>query len=123
MENPTRAAVIDGLQQLVDALRADERAPLPYGHIDFFPHGMDGEALAAFVAALEGENWQQQVEDRNDPPGGWLTIKGRVKGLPVYIYARANEVCEPIPPQPVIERKCLALDALLAKDADEARCA
>jgi hypothetical protein len=115
----TRAAVLDGLQKYLDAARADERVPLPWDGttmpLNFYPDDIDGEALAAIITALGGEGWQVSTKPAGEPIGAWLEVAGRIAGLKVKVYARANEVCEPIEPQPVIERSCPALDAVIAE--------
>jgi hypothetical protein len=118
-----RAAYIDGLRKLADALERSQAIPLPDtgskpgSELGFFVHGrkseMTGTRLAAMVRALGGEGWQQ----RTKPGSGitWLEITGQLAGLFIEINADADQVCEPIDPQPVIERSCPALDAVIAE--------
>jgi hypothetical protein len=122
MSAEDRAAWIRGMRQVLDALERDETVPLPHVGVkqdvlEFFVHGaasgMTGERLAAMVRALGGEGWQQKTE-----PGGnitWLKITGHIAGLGVEINADADQVCEPVEPQPVVQRKCPALDAVIAE--------
>lgn len=112
----TRAAYIEGLQKLVDALRADERVPLPFSGtaspMTFYPR-LDGQGLAEVIRAMGGEGWAQLTEESQNIT--WLRVDGRVAGVRVRINVRADDVCEPVDPQPVIERRCPELDALLAE--------
>jgi hypothetical protein len=116
-----RAAYIDGLQKLADRLRADESIPIARtGHsreyaLDFgILHPIaSGEEFAAIIRALGGEGWQQEVKSHSGST--WLEVRGRLSGLWVELAASAADACEPIEPQPVIERHCPALDALLAE--------
>ena len=118
-----RAAVLDGLQKYLDAARADERVPLPWDGtvmpLNFYPGGIDGEVLAAIISALGGEGWQVSTKPAGAPVNAWLEVAGRIAGLKVKIFARADEVCEPIDPQPVIERTCPALSAVIAEASQE----
>jgi hypothetical protein len=116
-----RAAFITGLRKLTDALERDRGIPLPLEGsttvLGIYAHrhdsGWTGPRLAAMVGSPGGEGWEQQVK----PGSGitWLKITGRIAGLRVEINADADQVCEPIPPQPVIKRTCPALDALIAE--------
>jgi hypothetical protein len=116
-----RAAYIQGLRMLADALERHESIPLPFegGSRDFclnvqHLHSATADSLAALVRSLGGTGWQQRTV-RGDHGMTYLYVTGHIAGLWVQIQADADEVCEPIEPQPVIERKCPALDALIAE--------
>jgi hypothetical protein len=116
-----REAVIEGLQKLVDALRADERVPLPWDgtmtSLTFYPHNLDGEGFAEVIRLLGGEGWRQRTTSASSSGAvsTWLKVTGHIAGLRVELNANADEVCEAIEPQPVIERHCPALDAVIAE--------
>jgi len=124
MSADKRAAWIQGLRQVLDVLEGDESIPLPHlgvraDVLEWYVHGssdpMTGERLAAMVRALSGEQWQQKTSPSSSSSAvTWLTVTGRIAGIGVEINADADQVCEPIDPQPVIERHCPALDAFLA---------
>ena len=114
-----RAAYLDGLQKLVDRLRADDSIPLPW---DGFTRELSmalkvtdesAELLAHVVASLGGTGWQQQTVrgDRTD----YLYVNGHLDGLRVQVIAHADKVCEPVDPQPVIERRCPQHHAVIAE--------
>lgn len=120
-----RAAWIAGVRLVLDALEHDESIPLPHlgvkaRTLEWYVHGaadgMTGERLAAMVRALGTEDLQQRTSRGDNIT--WLTVSGRVAGIGVEINADADEVCEPVEPQPVIERKCAPLDALLAEEQE-----
>jgi hypothetical protein len=75
------------------------------------------ELLAHVVASLGGTGWQQQTV-RGDSTD-YLYVAGRIEGLRVQVIAHADKVCEPIEPQPVIERRCPELDAVIAEAETE----
>jgi hypothetical protein len=120
-----RAAWIQGMRQVLDVLESNETIPLPGvgaggDKVQFFVHGqhlgMTGERLAALVQALGGEGWQQRTKLSASGNITWLEITGHVAGAPIEINADADQVCEPVEPQPVIERHCAPLDAFLAEE-------
>ena len=45
----------------------------------------------------------------------YLYVNGHLAGLRVQVIAHADKVCEPVDPQPVIERRCPQLDAVIAE--------
>jgi hypothetical protein len=109
------------MQKLVDLLRADDSIPLPRDGWDR-EHPLDfgilhpiasGEQFAAIVRALGAEDWQQEFKSHTDSE--WVEVRGHFGGFWLELAASARDVCEPIEPQPVIERRCAALDALLAE--------
>jgi hypothetical protein len=116
-----RAAYIAGLRMLADKLEQNEDIPLPRDGgsasrplaFGLLHHVTSGEEFAAVFRALGGEGWRQEV--RTGSGLTWLDVTGRLAGLWVEVSATADKVCKPIPPQPVIERKCAALDAFLAE--------
>jgi hypothetical protein len=114
-----REAVLDGLQKYLDAARADERVPLPLAGTDslmtFYPR-LDGDALAEVLRAMDGNGWTQRTEESQGIT--WLRVDGRIAGLRVRINAHADDVCEPIEPRPVIERRCPALDVVIAESQE-----
>lgn len=122
-----RAAYLDGMQRLVDVLRADESIPLPlegrgesYALALSLPRGgFTGETFAATVRALGGTGWKQEIRRSTDGAYTWLYVTGRIDGLHVNVSANADDVCEPIEPQPVIQRTCPALDAVIAEAQTE----
>jgi hypothetical protein len=115
-----RAAYIQGLRLLADALESDERIPLPTDGkaaespiaIQMFHGDVTAEVLAAAVAGLHGTDWASRTERSTSYT--FLKVAGRLAGLHVQVSADADQVCEPIEPQPVIERTCPALDAVIA---------
>jgi hypothetical protein len=117
MTAPGRAAFIAGLRMLAGALERDESIPLPMGGVtrpvSIYVHDLAAEQFAAAIAALRGTGWEQCIEQSGDVT--WLVVRGHLAGLRVEVTTYADEVCEPIPPQPVIKRKCPALDAVIAK--------
>jgi hypothetical protein len=127
MSAEDRVAWIQGMRQLLDVLERDESIPLPgAGEREpavIYVHGhrlaMTGERLADMVRALGGEGWTQRTKRGASGNITWLEITGRIKGLKVEINADADQVCEPVEPRPVIERKCPELDAVIAGE----RCA
>jgi hypothetical protein len=116
-----RAAYIEGLRRLAGTLERDESIPVPrrgrsaHSPLDFgLLHDVaSGEEFAAAVRALGGEGWQQEIKSSHNFT--WLDVQGRIAGLWVEVSAGADKVCEPIDPQPVIERSCPALDAVIAE--------
>ena len=125
MSAEERAAWFQGMRQVLDVLEGDESFPLPHlgvraDVLEWFVHGssdpMTGERLAAMVRALGGEQWQQKTSPSSAVT--WLKVTGRIAGIGVKINADADQVCDPIAPQPVIERHCAALDAFLAGEQE-----
>jgi hypothetical protein len=122
-----RAAFIAGLRKFADALESDERIPLPlegrgesYALALPLPRGgFTGETFAATVRALGGTGWKQEIRHSTDRAYAWLYVTGRIDGLHVTVSANADDVCEPIEPQPVIQRTCPALDAVIAEAETE----
>jgi hypothetical protein len=118
-----RAAFIAGWRKLAGAMERDERvSPLFNGTsrdyalaINSVTAITDADALAGFVRSLGGSEWQQQAKRPTDGTATYLYITGRIDGLWVRVTADADKVCEPIEPQPVIERRCPALDAVIAE--------
>jgi hypothetical protein len=116
-----RAAYIDGMQKLLDLLRADESIPLPQdGSSRGYPLDFgiirriaSGEQFAAIIRTLAGEEWQQELKSSGEFE--WLDIRGRIAGLWVQLAAAARNVCEPFEPQPRPQPRCPELDALLAE--------
>ena len=119
-----RAAFIQGLRQLADTLERDESIPVPRrglsagNALDFglLHHLRSGEEFAAVIRALGGEEWDQVTQ--TSQRFTWLDVTGHIAGLWVQVSASADKVCEPIDPQPVIERRCPELDALLAESQE-----
>jgi hypothetical protein len=120
-----RAAYIAGLRKLADALESDESIPVPRrgrdaaSPLDFgLLHGVgSGEEFAAVIRRLGGSNWSQETKSARDFT--WLDVTGHVAGLWLEVSAGADRICEPIEPQPVIERHCPALDAVIAEAETE----
>jgi hypothetical protein len=116
-----RAAYIDGLQKLLDLLRADESIPLPRdGSSRAYPVDFgivrpitSGAQFAAIIRTLGGEDWQQELKSSSDFE--WLDVRGRIGGLWVQLSASARDVCEPFEPQPRPQPRCPEIDALLAE--------
>jgi hypothetical protein len=116
----SRAAYIQGLRLLAGALESDERIPLPSDgkdgspiSIQMFRDDVTAEVLAAAVASLHGTGWASRTERSMNYT--FLKVAGRLAGLHVQVSADADKVCEPIEPQPVIERHCPELDAVIAE--------
>jgi hypothetical protein len=121
MSAEERAAWIQGMRRLLDKMEQDETIPLPRTGMNLgFPldfgwvhHVTSGEGFAAIVAAIGGTDWQQETKDSGQYE--WLEVTGRIDGLHVKIVVSTDKVCEPVEPRPVIERRCPALDAVIAE--------
>ena len=125
MSAPDRDAYIAGLRQLADALERSEEIPLPWdGSSETETLNMalpasteSADSLVAVVRALQGTSWRQTT--RAGSGTAYLDVTGRLAGLWVNVIADADRVCEPIEPQPVIERHCPALDAVIAETSQD----
>jgi hypothetical protein len=116
-----RAAYIQGLRMLADALERDESIPVPNrgaradNALDtgLLHRVTSGAEFAAIIRSLGGAGWVR--ETRSSQNFTWIEVTGHLAGLWVEVSASADKICEPIEPQPVIERHCPALDALIAE--------
>lgn len=88
-----RAAYIQGLRQLADALEAHPWVPLPTSGIMFGFHGdADARGQVAAVARALPCSWRKNVWD-GQSGSAYIDLTGKIAGLPVHISAYRDDVC------------------------------
>lgn len=107
----TRTEVIDGLQRIVDGLRADESVPLPAAcwAMPFRADVVCDEAgLAAIGRSLGAELGElERLEEEDGLP--WLRLRGHVRGVLVEVTADARPVLlDPLTDDGLVDRFSLA---------------
>lgn len=86
----SRAAYLDGMQEVLDRLRANPSIPLPPScwALPFRAVNLDQAMAIAAALGITGRD----VTSCPDEAGSWLRLRGRVGGVAVEVTAQAEPV-------------------------------
>ncbi|MFI6813735.1 hypothetical protein ACIBG7_15045 [Nonomuraea sp. NPDC050328] len=91
----TRVEYIRGLRKLADFLEAEHTIPLPYhgGCVEQYVFFSGANALADALTYIATMDEPPVVSLRESGPFQ-IRVEGRIHGMPLDLYLRAEDVCE-----------------------------
>ena len=103
-----RAAYINGLQKLVDAMRADESIPLPVSCWAMPFRAADAAGLDCLTRSLGIEDGDADAHEEEDG-SVWYRLRGHVRGVLVEVTADAGPLLlDPLTDEGLVDRFSLS---------------